>query len=173
MRVESFTDAVPSLRSKAEMRLPGVPKDRLPAGRTWTYGQGMLDGPRRHQRGGGLSAWDKWVSDRVAQRDAAIAAVMEASGLTAPIPGMAEMDGQGKFFDCAPYGTCWEPKDAADDEPQAGAPNRARDGTHSRDWCWHRSILGRGSAQGPAQTHGSSSMRSISPACRKASATAR
>jgi hypothetical protein len=60
--------------------------------------------------------WDKWVDQRVAQRSAAIANVMKASGLTVPIPGMAEMDGKGKFFDCAPYGTCWDPIDAADQQ---------------------------------------------------------
>jgi len=60
--------------------------------------------------------WDKWVDQRVTQRSAAIANVMKASGLTVPIPGMAEMDGKGKFFDCAPYGTCWDPIDAADQQ---------------------------------------------------------
>jgi hypothetical protein len=29
---------------------------------------------------------------------------------------MAEMAGQGKFFDCAPYGTCWAPTEIADQE---------------------------------------------------------
>ena len=56
-----------------------------------------------------LDNWDKWVADRVAQRTAAMAEMMKASGLTSPIPGLAEMKGQGTFFDCAPYGTCWEP----------------------------------------------------------------
>jgi hypothetical protein len=32
---------------------------------------------------------------------------MKASGLTSPIPGLADMDGQGTFFKCPPYGTCW------------------------------------------------------------------
>lgn len=54
-------------------------------------------------------AWDKWVAERVEQRSAAIAEMMKASGLTEPIPGLAEMKGQGRFFDCPPYGTCWEP----------------------------------------------------------------
>ena len=53
--------------------------------------------------------WDKWVADRVDQRTAANQEVMKASGLTSLIPGMAELQGQGTFFDCAPYGTCWEP----------------------------------------------------------------
>ena len=34
---------------------------------------------------------------------------MNAAGLTAPIPGLAELNGKGTFFACAPYGTCWQP----------------------------------------------------------------
>jgi hypothetical protein len=44
---------------------------------------------------------------------------MAASGLAAPIPGLVEMNGQGKFFDCAPYGTCWEPTDQAGEQESA------------------------------------------------------
>ena len=58
---------------------------------------------------GAFADWDKWVADRVDQRTAAIQEVMKASGLTSLIPGMAELKGQGTFFECAPYGTCWEP----------------------------------------------------------------
>jgi Tetratricopeptide repeat/FecR protein len=39
--------------------------------------------------------WDKWVADRVAQRKADMAEMMKVSGLTTPIPGLAEMKGQG------------------------------------------------------------------------------
>jgi hypothetical protein len=66
-----------------------------------------------------FAEWDKWVADRIAQRSAANAEMMQASGLTAPIPGLAEMKGQGRFFECQPYGTCWEPS-TADDTHQAG-----------------------------------------------------
>jgi len=41
-----------------------------------------------------------------------MAEVMKSSGLPVPIPGMAEMKGKGTFFECAPYGTCWEPNGA-------------------------------------------------------------
>ena len=56
-----------------------------------------------------MAEWDKWVAQRVSARDAVLSAAMKDAGLTEPIPGLAEMDGQGKFFACAPYGTCWEP----------------------------------------------------------------
>jgi hypothetical protein len=58
---------------------------------------------------GTFADWDDWTAKRVAAESAATAAAMKASGLTAPIPGLAEMDGKGTFFACAPYGTCWEP----------------------------------------------------------------
>ncbi|HEY2035487.1 MAG TPA: hypothetical protein VGG96_00620, partial [Steroidobacteraceae bacterium] len=53
--------------------------------------------------------FDGWVNQRVATREAAQAAVMQEAKLPAPVPGLAEMQGQGRFFPCAPYGTCWEP----------------------------------------------------------------
>ena len=53
--------------------------------------------------------WDSWVANRIATREAALAAVMKLAGLTNPVPGLAELKDQGSFFDCAPYGTCWEP----------------------------------------------------------------
>jgi hypothetical protein len=56
-----------------------------------------------------LAEWDKWVADRVNTRTAAMLAVMKEAKLSTPLPGLADLQGQGTFFDCAPYGTCWEP----------------------------------------------------------------
>jgi hypothetical protein len=86
----------------------------------WTLRDGRQIDSAGAKDADAFAEWDKWVADRVAQRSAAEAEVMKASGLTAPIPGLAEMKGQGSFFDCAPYGTCWEP--AADHEQPAGDP---------------------------------------------------
>jgi hypothetical protein len=55
------------------------------------------------------AAWDVWVHGRVSARETQMAEAMKASGLTEPVPGLAEMNGQGTFFACEPYGTCWEP----------------------------------------------------------------
>ncbi|MFZ1083645.1 MAG: hypothetical protein WAN35_01625 [Terracidiphilus sp.] len=97
---------------------------------------------------GAFAEWDKWVRDRVTQRTAATAEVMQASGLTEPIPGMAEMRGQGRFFDCQPYGTCWEPNAAAgppdgDSQPaarlaadQAAGPNTAQSASKKAKSTW-------------------------------------
>ncbi|HZL28642.1 MAG TPA: FecR family protein [Acidobacteriaceae bacterium] len=66
-----------------------------------------------------FAAWDQWVAGRVALREAELKAVSGASGLPASTPGLADMQGQGAFFACAPYGTCWEP-------PAESAPARAQ-----------------------------------------------
>jgi hypothetical protein len=128
-RVESFTDAMTITPLVGDLHISGVPNDESVPGHTLTYGKDKTWVAEDQGAEEASSAWDKWVSDRVARRDASIARVMEASGLTQPIPGMADMDGQGKFFDCAPYGTCWEPKeDAAEDEDARQMPENNHDG---------------------------------------------
>ena len=123
-RVESYTDAVSiTPLPGADIRLTGLSHETNPAGRTFTWVNGQLTDAEGTPDDGTWAAWDQWVADRVAQRAAATATVLEASGLTAPIPGMAEMAGQGRFFDCAPYGTCWEPNaDAAAEQGSTGTP---------------------------------------------------
>ncbi len=119
-RIEAFSDAVTiTPLAGGDVRLPGVPKDAAVAGRTWTYLQGQLLDAEGEPDKQTSSPWDQWVEDRMSRRNAAISAVMAASGLPAPIPGLVEMNVQGKFFDCAPYGTCWEPADQADDQENA------------------------------------------------------
>jgi hypothetical protein len=84
-------------------------------GQTVYFHEGRrMDAPRNNDPNE-FDAWDRWVADRIAQRAAAMNEVMQASGLTAPVPGLAELRGRGTFFDCAPYGTCWEP---ASPDPQ-------------------------------------------------------
>ena len=62
-----------------------------------------------------FAAWDKWVAGRVAQHDEAMAQMLKETGLKAPVPGLAQMAGQGKFIECPGYGACWQP-------PAAPAP---------------------------------------------------
>jgi hypothetical protein len=95
-----------------ELHIIGFSPQDLAIGQTLYF----RDGVRVKEAGpgdpGAFAEWDHWVENLVNQRSAAMEAMMKASGLTQPIPGLAELDGQGRFFDCAPYGTCWEPNDA-------------------------------------------------------------
>jgi len=117
LRVSSFYDATAvtpidgwSLRASGET---------IANGQTVFLREGRRIDPGAAKGPGGFAEWDKWVAGRVAERSVAIKGMMAASGLTEPIPGLAEMKGRGTFFDCAPYGTCWEPSSDAEG-PQAG-----------------------------------------------------
>jgi hypothetical protein len=66
--------------------------------------------------------WDNWVANRVTERSTIMTAMMKASGLTAPLPGLADMKDQGTFFPCAPYGTCWTPSHLPSEQLSAPEP---------------------------------------------------
>ena len=53
--------------------------------------------------------WDQWVKTRLAERRALLAEGMREAGLQEPTPGLARLVQSGKFFDCPPYGKCWQP----------------------------------------------------------------
>jgi len=57
--------------------------------------------------------WDQWVGQRLATRKKLITEGLKQSGLQEPIPGLAGLVETGKFFDCAPYGKCWQPNEPA------------------------------------------------------------
>jgi hypothetical protein len=119
VRIGAYTDAMTLTPLEgANLRLPGVPKETIAGGRTLTFVENRVTDPAGTDDEATFGAWDKWVADRVEKRTAAISEVMEASGLTTPIPGLADMQGQGRFFDCAPYGTCWEPNGIEEQDRQ-------------------------------------------------------
>jgi hypothetical protein len=109
-RISSFADGTAITHQKdAFLHGPGSSQQIIPAGQTMMRFKGQQFVPAGKDDQQDFAAWDKWVADRVAKRNEAINNVMKASGVTEPIPGMEEMDGQGTFFPCEPYGTCWEP----------------------------------------------------------------
>lgn len=63
--------------------------------------------------------WDEWVEQRLARRQKLITEGLKESGLEEPIPGLAGLVEAGKFFDCAPYGKCWQPNEPAELKPTA------------------------------------------------------
>ena len=133
LRVDSYLDAV-SLTPQQDLtfHLPG-----MTAARPQVVGQTMtLSHARRLVTPATATSsappdWDIWVADRVEARETAMSEAMKAAGLTAPVPGLDALNGQGKFFACQPYGTCWEPANGwvgkpanvAEVDPQPGAPS--------------------------------------------------
>lgn len=111
VRISSYLDGVAlTFLTPHTFALPGAAKLQLAAGET-----AFFNAERRLVLAGAgglqdMAAWDAWVADRYTARTSAMAEMMRASGLSSPIPGLAEMKDQGSFYDCAPYGKCWEPK---------------------------------------------------------------
>jgi FecR protein len=129
LRISSYVDgvAIAALHGGVlQVGLGGTSEMPLLEGDTMYFkgGRRILDAGPTHAPD--FSSWDSWVAARYAARVAATTDVLKASGLSTPIPGMAEMEGKGHFFDCEPYGKCWEPtpssehSDAA--EPAQAAP---------------------------------------------------
>ncbi len=113
VRISSYMDGMAlTPLAGGELRLIGFSPQDLAIGQTLFFRNGGRVKEAVPSDPAAFAEWDHWVENLVNQRSAAMEAMMKASGLTQPIPGLAEMEGQGKFFDCAPYGTCWEPNDA-------------------------------------------------------------
>lgn len=84
-------------------------KWNLKPGETVVYLEGFrfpLKGLMGHPES---DAWDKWVDAQRLAHAAEIKKGLEESGLKEPIPGLADLVKNGRFFDCPPYGKCWEP----------------------------------------------------------------
>ena len=115
MRISSYADGIALTPLGAgALNVPGPARQEpLVPGQSLYYKDGqriILAGPF-HQPD--MSAWDQWVASRYSRRQKEMTEALKASGLASPIPGLAEMQGQGTFFACEPYGTCWEPTQMA------------------------------------------------------------
>jgi hypothetical protein len=131
LRLSSYVDgiAITSLAG-GSLSLPSASRQALTSGQTVFFHNGARIAPIAGDHDQDFAAFDKWASDTYASRSTATHDVMQAAGLTAPIPGLAEMKDKGSFFDCAPYGTCWEPHaspeahDAPAQQARTAAPQK-------------------------------------------------
>ncbi|MDR3726933.1 MAG: FecR domain-containing protein [Terracidiphilus sp.] len=120
-RLTSYMDAIaitPLENGLLKLPTPGQ-LQTLVNGQTLFYREGKRIDPVGQYDPGAYAAWDKWVADRLVQRNTAMAQVMKESGLKTPIPGLADLKDKGRFFDCPPYGTCFEPT-ASNNQQQQG-----------------------------------------------------
>jgi len=108
-RLTSYVDAI-AITPLESGRLKLLESTQaLVSGQTTFYREGKRIDPVGPSDPGAYAAWDKWVEGRLEQRNTAMAEVMKESGLKMPVPGLADLKGKGRFFDCPPYGTCFEP----------------------------------------------------------------
>jgi hypothetical protein len=122
LRVTSYTDATSiTPLVNGTLRMAGGPVQTVAGQSIYLRDSHRIDPPAAVDPNA-YAAWDKWVAEHVAQRTKALTEAMQAAGLATPLPGLAEMQGQGHFFDCPPYGTCWEPNGLTDDETAGNRP---------------------------------------------------
>jgi hypothetical protein len=128
-------------------------KSTLAPGRAVAYVDGfriLMRGPMAHPE---KDPWDQWVDAQRLERAAAIKKGLEESGLKEPIPGLTQLAETGHFFDCPPYGKCWEPNEkpatttgaaaeALQAEPQAVAP-AAPTTTEPRNFVINKTLVNR------------------------------
>ena len=118
LRVNSYLDATAITPQQYLSFRPvaGTQIRDLQAGQTFAFvnGRRVLAPKLTSEEVAANQEWDLWVDGRVNARSAAMTATMKDANLTQPVPGLAEMKGQGKFFSCEPYGTCWEPTNGWD-----------------------------------------------------------
>ena len=125
VRVNSYTDAMtvtPVLFTKPHLGGALVRPDMI--GKTFKLQSGIF-APTTPPAGIDYATWDAWVAKRVAARAEAMHTVMKESGLNGPLPGLADMEAQGTFFECKPYGTCWVPTNGWGREHAAQRPGAA------------------------------------------------
>jgi hypothetical protein len=121
LRVTSYTDATAITPLVSGLfGLPGGSQQAVVGQTMYFHEHHRIDAPASADDQE-FAAFDKWAADRAAERKEAMTSVMSAAGLNSPLPGLADMQGHGTFFDCAPYGTCWEPTGVND---SAVAENR-------------------------------------------------
>jgi hypothetical protein len=114
VRVNSYLDAMTlTMPGYSVFSVDGIWRVHGRKDLTLTFAHSELTHPEQPVNSAESAAWDDWVAQQIQTRDAATSATMREAGLTQPIPGLAEMQGQGTFSDCAPYGKCWEPKDGS------------------------------------------------------------
>jgi FecR protein len=119
-RVSSYLDALAITPLKSTTSQPSATKIQ-----TVTYSAfGDVTKPSDPAE---FADWDNWVASRVDERSATLTAMMKASGLTSPLPGLADMNGQGTFFPCAPYGTCWAPSNLPSEQMSERSPETTHD----------------------------------------------
>ncbi len=126
LRINSYLDAMAITPQRSMTIHHSFLAQPTAKGETVTYSKGRRIGQQRSSAPDAFAEWDRWTAERVAARDLAMTAVMKDAGLASPVPGLAEMKGQGTFFACAPYGTCWQPTNGWGEYEAAPAQLAAR-----------------------------------------------
>jgi hypothetical protein len=147
--VEMLRDSGVLPASPAPQNLSGVASAGKPA---YTFLQSETVASRLQASALVGADWDDWVEAREEEKKVTMVAALKASGLSSPVPGLADLYVHGNFFACEPYGTCWEPKNTeavqesgakpALPTAQSPAPNPANVGFQPQTVQWGEPVSG-------------------------------
>ena len=124
MRVTSYLDATaitPLAAGKIDIAGAGTQEPITPD-KTFLFDEANKMTAAAPGQAPDYQAFDAWVADRYAALSADTQQVMQEAGLQRPIPGLAQLKGKGSFYDCQPYGKCWEPTPRKTIVSSGGAP---------------------------------------------------
>jgi hypothetical protein len=112
IRLTSFSDAISFVRLNTNPTDNGADhaKDPVDFHERFYFSGGHAIEPVPGEEPQRYVEWDTWTQQHYEQRLSAMAQMQKDSGLNVPLPGLDELAGAGGFFDCPPYGRCWEPK---------------------------------------------------------------
>lgn len=108
-RVTAYMDALALTPLREAVVARGDKNDKTIPGVTMYYRAGKRVNVEDKGDAAAMASWDKWVSEKFAQRIAAYNEVSNEGGLKVLAPGLDSLAGKGKFVDCGEYGKCWEP----------------------------------------------------------------
>ena len=110
VRINSYLDGTTftSMRNTA-FRADHATQIPTAGGQTIAYSHGQRLAGDKLSDQTGYADFDQWALQQQAARDTAMAETTKQAGLKEPVPGLAQLQGQGHFYACPPYGTCWEP----------------------------------------------------------------
>ena len=123
MRVGSFADGMSlATLEPGTLKMGGTAVQPIAVGKPLFFNKDHNMAPIDAAKVGDFAAFDAWVADHHQARIEAMTETMKESGLTKPVPGIADMKGQGRFYPCEPYGTCWEPNSGSGNAILAQGP---------------------------------------------------
>ena len=110
LRVNSYLDGITvTSMGSGTLRLDHSVAVHTSGGHPLAYSHGKQIAGDKLADSTSYAEFDQWVLQRAKARGTAMTETMREAGLKEPVPGLAQLQGQGHFYACPPYGTCWEP----------------------------------------------------------------
>ena len=110
LRIDSYLDGMSlTPMGTTALRSSSKSKYQTDGGQTVFFRHGQKITGEKPADQTAFADFDQWVLRHAIRRNEAMLDTMKQAGLRSPVPGLEQLQGQGHFYPCPPYGTCWEP----------------------------------------------------------------